>query len=145
MRTARLRRWRSCSTRGGERATPAEPSPSSRGRGWLLVLVASAVITQAGLNLVRPVTSYKLLALGADSTTVGLVTAGYAVLPLVVALSLPRLVDRRADVLRLMAAAALVLLGGAGLVATATGVWLLAVGTVVLGLGVEQGVRRPPQ
>lgn len=109
------------------------------------MLVAAAVLTQAALNLVRPVTSYTLLALGADSATVGLVTAGYAVLPLVVALWLARLIDRRADVLRLMAAAALVLLGGAGLVATATGVWLLAVGTVVLGLGVEQGVRRPPQ
>ena len=58
-----------------------------RSSTWLWVLVAAAVLTQSGLNLFRPITSYKLLGLGADPVVVGLTTAAYALLPLVTALS----------------------------------------------------------
>ena len=48
-------------------------SPSgARSSAWLWLLVACAVLTQSTVNLLRPVTSYKLLALQADSVTIGL-------------------------------------------------------------------------
>ena len=39
----------------------------ARAGAWLWLLVACGVLTQATVNLLRPVTSYKLLALHADS------------------------------------------------------------------------------
>ena len=56
----------------------------SRGRGpegdraslaWLWALVAGAALTQTALNLARPVTSYRLLALDAPEAAVGWATA----------------------------------------------------------------------
>ncbi|WP_337189855.1 MFS transporter [Ornithinimicrobium cerasi] len=99
------------------------------------MLVAAGVLCQGALNVVRPVTSYKLLALGADGATIGLVTAAYAVVPLLVALSLARLTDRRPRLLRLVQGSALVLAVGAAAVALAPDVWGVAVGTVVVGVG----------
>lgn len=104
-------------------------------RAWLWLLVAAGVLCQGALNVVRPVTSYKLLALGADGLTVGLVTAAYAVVPLFVALALARLTDRRPRLLRLVQGSALVLAAGAAVVALSPDVWAVALGTVVLGLG----------
>jgi MFS family permease len=104
-------------------------------RGWLWLLVAAGVLCQGALNVVRPVTSYKLLALGADGSTVALVTAAYAVVPLFVALPLARLTDRRPRLLRLVQGSALVLAAGAVVVALSADVWAVALGTVVLGLG----------
>ncbi|WP_097186378.1 MFS transporter [Ornithinimicrobium cerasi] len=104
-------------------------------RRWLWLLVAAGVLCQGALNVVRPVTSYKLLALGADGATIGLVTAAYAVVPLLVALSLARLTDRRPRLLRLVQGSALVLAVGAAAVALAPDVWGVAVGTVVVGVG----------
>ena len=43
------------------------------------------MLTQAALYLARPVTSYRALALGADARAVGLITAAFALVPLVVA------------------------------------------------------------
>ena len=63
----------------------ASTAPGARSGAWLWFLVAGALLTQTALNLVRPVTTYKLLSLDADSVTVGLVTAAYAVLPLATA------------------------------------------------------------
>ncbi|WP_223286470.1 hypothetical protein [Kocuria atrinae] len=69
---------------------------------WLWLLVACAVLTQSTVNLLRPVTSYKLLALQADSVTIGLTTAAYALVPLFTAVWLGRYSDR-APQLKLLA------------------------------------------
>ena len=53
--------------------------------GWLARVLAGVVLTQAALYLARPVTSYRALALGADARAVGLITAAFALVPLVVA------------------------------------------------------------
>ena len=57
-------------------------------------VVNSVVLTQAALFLARPVTSYRALALGADARAVGLITAAFALVPLVVAVPLGRASDR---------------------------------------------------
>jgi MFS family permease len=48
--------------------------------------------------LARPVTSYRALALGADERVIGLITASFAVVPLLVAVPLGRVADRRRPV-----------------------------------------------
>ncbi|MDO4917945.1 MFS transporter [Kocuria sp.] len=108
---------------------------TSRPSAWLWVLVASAVLTQSGLNLFRPITSYKLLALHADPVVIGLTTAAYALLPLVSAVWLGRVSDRIPQ-LRVLILAGVGLLGLAGVgLALAGSVWLVFVASAVLGMG----------
>ncbi len=63
-------------------------------RRLALVLLAVAA-AQAAQYIVRPLTSYRLLALGAGAREVGLVTAAFALVPMLVAIPLGRLTDSR--------------------------------------------------
>jgi MFS family permease len=101
---------------------------------WLARVLAGVVLTQAALYLARPVTSYRALALGADALAVGLITAAFALVPLVVAVPLGRASDRWRPGYLLtggiaLGAVACVLLGLAGTLAG------LALASAVLGLG----------
>jgi MFS family permease len=101
---------------------------------WLARVLAGVVLTQAALYLARPVTSYRALALGADARAVGLVTAAFALMPLLVAVPLGRASDRWRPGYLLtggiaLGAVACVLLGAAG------GLLGLAAASAVLGLG----------
>ncbi|HEX7148110.1 MAG TPA: MFS transporter [Actinomycetota bacterium] len=103
-------------------------------QGWLARILAGVVLTQAALHLARPVTSYRALALGADARAIGLITAAFALVPLVVAVPLGRASDRwRVGHLLTggiaLGAVACVLLGVAGTL------WELALASAVLGLG----------
>ncbi|RKW70437.1 MFS transporter [Galactobacter caseinivorans] len=115
---------------------PRSDAAPAQGRSpWLWVLVGAAVFTQTGLNLLRPVTSYKLLDFGADATAIGIATAAYAVIPLVVAVWMGRLSDRVIRLRFLLLAGAVLLgLGGAGL-AVAPGLAGVIVASTVLGFG----------
>ena len=102
--------------------------------GWLGRILVALVLTQAATFLARPVTSYRALALGADETVIGLITASFAVIPLVVAVPLGRVADRRRPVGMFAAgvailAASFLLLGLAGSLAE------LALWSALLGLG----------
>ncbi|WP_258868410.1 MFS transporter [Arthrobacter sp. RT-1] len=97
--------------------------------------MAAALLTQTALNLARPITTYKLLTLGADAATVGLVAAAYAVLPLVVVMWLGRLTERIPRLGLMLAAGALVLAVGAAGLAVAPNVGAVAAASAVLGLG----------
>ncbi|MGO3151056.1 MAG: MFS transporter [Galactobacter sp.] len=102
---------------------------------WLWILIAAAVLTQTGVNLLRPVTTYKLLDFGAAAGAVGATTAAYAIIPLVVAIWLGRLTDRIRGLRLLLVSGALLLgLGGLGL-ALAPDVALVFVASALLGLG----------
>jgi sugar phosphate permease len=103
---------------------------------WLARVLAGVVLTQAALYLARPVTSYRALALGADARAVGLVTAAFALVPLVVAVPLGRASDRWRPGYLLtggiaLGAVACVLLG------TASGLWGLALASAVLGSAIS--------
>jgi MFS family permease len=102
--------------------------------GWLARILAGVVLTQAALYLARPVTSYRALALGADARAVGLITAAFALVPLVVAVPLGRASDRWRPGWLLTGGIALGALACAllGLAATLPG---LALASAVLGLG----------
>ncbi len=102
---------------------------------WLLILIATALLSQTALNLVRPVTTYKLISLHADSVTIGAVTAAYALLPLFTAIYLGRVSSRMRQIRYLMLGGALLLaVGGAG-IALSPNALLVATASAVLGLG----------
>jgi MFS family permease len=102
--------------------------------GWLARVLAGVVLTQAALYLARPVTSYRALALGADARAVGLITAAFALVPLVVAVPLGRASDRWRPGWLLTGGIALGVLACAllGLAGSLPG---LALASAVLGLG----------
>ena len=102
--------------------------------GWLTRVLAGVVLTQAALFLARPVTSYRALALGADARAVGLITAAFALVPLVVAVPLGRASDRWRPGWLLTGGIALGALACAllGLAGSLPG---LALASAVLGLG----------
>ncbi|MGG5753500.1 MFS transporter [Zafaria sp. Z1313] len=111
------------------------PAAGRRSTLWLWSLVVAAFFSQTALNLVRPVTTYRLLELGADAAVIGLVTAAYAVLPVVAALWLGRLTDRVPG-LRLLVGGGAVMLGlGAAGLALSPGIAAVAVASAVLGMG----------
>ncbi|NMR30632.1 MFS transporter [Crystallibacter degradans] len=112
---------------------PAAEQHSSR--LWLWVLIGAAVLTQTALNLARPVISYKLLALGGDAAVIGVITAVYAILPVVAALWLGRVSDR-VQSLRGMVVLGAVVLSVAALLLAAAGDFLwIGVASALLGMG----------
>ncbi len=52
---------------------------------------------QGAVYVARPLTSYRLLAVGSGAREIGLVAAAFALLPLFLAIPLGRLADRRHD------------------------------------------------
>nr|WP_166432898.1 MFS transporter [Nesterenkonia salmonea] len=102
---------------------------------WLWLLVAVAVLSQAAIHLIRPTTTYKLIDLGADGMTVGLVTALYSLLPVLFALATASRAQR-ASSLRplLLLGTALMSLGAAG-TAAAPHVAGIAAASALLGVG----------
>ena len=102
--------------------------------GWLIRLLVCVALTQSALNLSRPVTSYRALALGADARAIGLITAAYAVLPVLAALPLGRLADRWRPA-PLVSAGAVLLAASSALLGMAPSLGALAVWSAVLGLG----------
>lgn len=101
---------------------------------WLWLLVGTAILTQTTLNLVRPTVSYQLLGMGADAGTVGLVTSAYALLPLVLVMWLGRLTERTPRLSALIAVGAVVFAASCLLLAYATTIVVVAIGSVVLGV-----------
>lgn len=97
---------------------------SSGAMRWLLVLIATALLSQTALNVIRPVTTYKLIALGSGPVTVGAATAAFALLPLVTAISMGRLSSRMRQIRYLMLGGVVLLaLGGAGIALSPTRCW----------------------
>jgi MFS family permease len=101
---------------------------------WLAATLLSQFFVQLTVSLSRPVSSYRLLALGADATAVGVVAASFALLPMVLAVGLGRFTDRRRPGVVLVMGASLttvaaLLLSRAGSVLE-VGIW-----TALLGIG----------
>ena len=94
---------------------------------WFLNVCIATALLQAVYHAVRVLVSYRVLALGGDAVTIGIVTALFSLAPLLVAVRIGRAVDRRhaAAVLR------------TGVVLTSLGVLVIAMSgdLIVLGLG----------
>ncbi|WP_209307450.1 MFS transporter [Geodermatophilus sp. DF01_2] len=102
---------------------------------WLVPLLVCAMLTQAALNLARPLVTYRVIGLGGDALAVGLVTAAFAVLPLFVAMPLGRLTDRLRGLSAVVAVGVLLSAGGTLLMSMTSSLVALAATSAVLGLG----------
>jgi len=120
----------------GRRAGRGRPGPVSPRRlpRVLVVVLLLATLSQISLQLARPLVSYRLLAVHASGTAIGLVAAAFAVTPMVLALRMGALADRGWSVRLLVGGCSVMLLADAGL-AVGTAPAQLAVGSAALGLG----------
>lgn len=103
--------------------------------GWLWLMIIAGILTQTTANLVRPVTSYKLIILGWGETEIGLATAAYALLPLFLALPFGRLQGRLRSPRKFVALGIFILVVGAAYLAVTDHLVQLMVASAVLGIG----------
>ncbi|PEG38882.1 hypothetical protein CQY20_11580 [Mycolicibacterium agri] len=105
---------------------------------WLVGTVLSIFLLQVAVTLARPVSTYRLLAIGADGTTLGLTAACFAVPPMLLAVSFGRWTERHHPAFAL----------GFGLVVSAASGFALmladqvlpiAIATTALGIGHMSG------
>jgi len=103
-------------------------------RHWLIHLCTATALLHAAFQSVRVLVSYRVLALGGDATTIGAITALYAIVPLVAAVQFGRAVDRHhaAGILR---SGVVLTTAGVAVIALSPNLPVLGVGNVVLGLG----------
>jgi MFS family permease len=104
------------------------------GEPWLTWLLTGFMLNAAAIFLLRPMISYKALALGVEPANLGFVAAAFSLAPLVVALRVGRLVDRHGERRFVMAGSAIMAVSLAA-IAVAQSVVLIAVLSVVLGFG----------
>jgi MFS family permease len=114
-----------------------------------IVLAVLAMGTgQTAVYLVRPTTSYRLLALGHGATAVGLVAAAFALVPLFLAIPLGRRADRRHGARLLLFGCAIEVMGCSLLaliespVALGVASGVVGVGHLALALGAQAVVAR---
>ena len=104
------------------------------GEPWLFWLLVVHMLGQGGFYLVRPMASYRALELGVDPAGLGLLAAAFSLAPLIIALWIGRLVDRRGEILFVFLGNGLMLVAAFALAAT-SGVLPLFVMAAGLGLG----------
>jgi MFS family permease len=109
----------------------AAPRMSSR---WLVWLFVTFAVTHAATNIVRPMVSYRALQMGVAPEGLGLLAASFSLAPLIIALSIGRLVDRRGEMLFLVGGVALMAVSTFG-IAAAPSVGVLTVFYALVGLG----------
>ncbi len=118
-------------------ATPSSAPPPFlpvERRSAFPALVLNATLVNGLVVAVRLVASYRALSLDADALGLGIVASAFALLSVVAAVPMGRLVDRFGEPI-FLALAGLVLAGGSALALTADTIALLAVSQALLGLG----------
>ena len=112
---------------------------SVQGRRWLIGALAAVFLLQFGVTMARPVSTYRLLALEADGTALGIATACYAIPPILLAVGFGRWTERHHPAILLCSGVVTTTLATFALVA-AESVGSVAGATTVLGLGHMMGV-----
>ncbi|MFC7327097.1 MFS transporter [Marinactinospora rubrisoli] len=110
-------------------------APARPGRGWLVWLLVTVILTQTSLNLTRPLMSYQTISLGGGALAIGMITACYALLSVVTAVPLGRITDRSGRSPLVLTVGATLLGLSALLLATAGSVWTVAGFGTMLGFG----------
>jgi MFS family permease len=111
-------------------AHPAEP-----GRGALVVLLLHSVLVQAVTFVMRPTSTYRALELGVPATWLGVLSASFAVAPLVLAVPSGHAVDRLGERRVMLAGSVVICLAAGAFVLLGGGVAGLVAGSVLLGVG----------
>ncbi|WP_448851909.1 MFS transporter [Corynebacterium sp. 335C] len=101
-------------------------------RKWFLMLVALCVATQGIFNGARVLVSYRILDFGGDAATVGVYTAAFSLVPLLIAVPAGRLVDD-GSAPAVMRAGLVATLGAAAVMALSPNLPVLMAGYVLMG------------
>jgi MFS family permease len=102
---------------------------------WLTTFFAHTVLVQAVTFVLRPTATYRALELDVSAEWLGILGAGFAVFPLLVAIPSGRAVDRLGERSVMVAGGVLVVLSGLVFTFAAGSVSGLVVAVMVLGLG----------
>lgn len=102
---------------------------------WLAFLTLSGLLVMGAISLIRPMTTYKLLALEVSGVTVGVVSAVYALAPLVCVVPVGRFAQRALSLKPLLLVGALTIAAGAGIIAGGGSLAVVILGTAVVGFG----------
>lgn len=105
---------------------------------WLVGTVLSIFLLQVAVTLARPVSTYRMLALGADGTTLGLTAACFAVPPMLLAVSFGRWTERHHPAV-LLGLGLAISAGAAFALMVAEAIPALALATTALGIGHMSG------
>lgn len=116
----------------GQDARPSADRPSF---AWLWYLTAAGVLVVGAVSLVRPMTTYKLLALDAGGFTVGWIGAVFALVPLVCVFYFGARAQRAPSLKPLLIAGASTVALGSAAVALAHTIAVIALGMAVVGMG----------
>ncbi|PZG49742.1 MFS transporter [Spongiactinospora gelatinilytica] len=103
-------------------------------RGWFAPLMVVAVCVQAATFATRPMVSYRAIEIGAGNLGIGLITAGFAVLPLFLAVAVGRWVDASGERAAAVLGAVLIA-GSAATLTVARSLWALVLLNALFGLG----------
>lgn len=101
---------------------------------WLVGTIASIFLLQVAVTLARPVSTYRLLALGADGTTLGLTAACFAIPPMLFAVSLGRWTEKHHPAI-LLVLGFIVAAAGAFSLVFIESIPAFALATTALGIG----------
>ena len=104
-------------------------------RGQAGILLSHSLLVQLITFLLRPATTYRAIELATPAAWLGVLSACFAIAPLVLALPSGALVDRVGERRTAIAGAVLITSSGALLAALGHGVIALAAGSVLLGVG----------
>jgi len=110
-------------------------SPRPLAGGWLWRPLIGAALSQIVLGMARPTASYAALVMGADAAVIGVVTAAFAILPMIGALPIGALAGRVRRIGAVPAWGAAVSVAGCLLAAVAESVGILLAGCALIGLG----------
>lgn len=102
--------------------------------GWFVALLGTSVVLLSAVNGVRPILSYRALALGASPFELGVVVSTFAVLPLLLAVVIGRQTDRSGERTTILGGTVTVALAAA-LALAAPNLVVLALANALLGLG----------
>jgi MFS family permease len=111
---------------------PAEPGAT---RFALAVLLLHSVLVQAATFVMRPTSTYRALELGVPATWLGVLSASFAIAPLVLAVPSGHAVDRLGERRVMLAGSVLICLAAGVFVLLSGGVAGLVAGSVLLGVG----------
>jgi MFS family permease len=116
---------------------PMHPTNTAAGGAtgrWLVLLFAAFAVTHAATNIVRPMVSYRALQLGVSPEGLGFLAASFSLAPLVIALSIGRLVDRRGEMTFVLGGTA-IMAAATFVIAISSSVALMTLAYALVGLG----------
>lgn len=106
---------------------------------WLVGTVTSIFLLQVAVTLARPVTTYRLLALGTDGILLGLTAACFAVPPMLLAVGFGRWAEKHHPAV-LLGSGLTIAAAASFLLVTAEPIATIAVATTALGIGHMLGI-----